>query len=349
MITAFGMVKNAADVIEGYIRCNAGIVDNFVLFDNMSTDRTRVILDCLIKEGFQIEIIPDREMAYTQNIKMTNLLYYCKSKYDSDVFIPIDDDEVVFCPDKILSMADIKQYLKTMRSSRNVLYLIWRNFLPTENDDYNEISVPRRQRFYAEEFTNPYLKCIIPNSVLLDYSFNLAMGNHSGNGSLVNDHVILDGLYMAHYPIRTIDQAISKVAIGWIANILNKNRDSEIGNHWRKMFTMIKSGYTSSDDFIKHMAMLYMGTTNNEINNVNMTFGPISFDDRFFEIKYTKKNEFDAVQNLLLFCEEVCRKKDIVLPSQFYESPAEVSEINDIFRELCIFIEPIAMDIALKE
>lgn len=76
MITVIGMVKNAADFIETYIRGNAQVADNFVHLNNMCIDCTIDILDSLSKEGYPIEIIEDNEPVYNQSVKMTKLAKY---------------------------------------------------------------------------------------------------------------------------------------------------------------------------------------------------------------------------------------------------------------------------------
>ena len=139
-ITAVGMIKNAADVIETYIRANGLIVDNFVLLDNMCSDRTILILDELKKEGFEIEIIKDDMIEYRQSEKMNRLIYYANEKYHSDFIIPIDDDECIVPFSEKHAVEDIRESIEKLPQN-NLYYLKWRTYVPNEEDDENSFLV----------------------------------------------------------------------------------------------------------------------------------------------------------------------------------------------------------------
>ena len=131
MISVIGVVKNAADIIESMIRCNAIWADNFVLLDNMSSDRTAEILESLKKEGFPIEVLEDHEQSHLQKEKMLKLIAYVKEKYSPDFIFPLDDDEIVVSSSAGLKPGEIKSAIEGL--DRSMLYYVsWRNYIPAD-------------------------------------------------------------------------------------------------------------------------------------------------------------------------------------------------------------------------
>ncbi len=346
MITAIGVIKNSADIIENCIRCNSNVADNFVLLDNMSTDRTVEILESLKREGFQIEVIPDYEVAHTQYKKLTNLLYYCKEKYNSDVYIAIDDDEVLFAADNNMTGKNIKNYLKSLRDNRSLYLIKWRVYFPSESDDSNEISLPKRQSYYFDESHVPYHKCIIPNAVLEDGSFVLQQGNHSAVGNLIEHYYLIKELVMAHYPCRSIEQVTIKSVVGWLANLAIHKRNPTWSPHRRKMFHIITSGTPVDIELMKYMTYQYL---DNDSDNMMISKGQLILDEKCFMIRYTDQNECNSLKSLILYSETLAGKLSTSLPGQFYQIPEDPKARFDALVKLALYTEKMAIQYANRE
>ena len=340
MITAIGLIKNSADIIESFIRCNANVVDNFVLLNNMSTDRTMDILDSLKKEGYQIEVIPDNIIAHTQSVKLTNLLYYTKKKYDSDLFVPIDDDEVIFSPNSGAAGSEINYYLKNLRNSRDLHYLRWRVYFPFDHDDANEICVPKRQTLYFDGAKSSIGKCIVSNKLLEDGSFQLLQGNHGGNGNLIENRFFYNDLLMGHYPCRSTEQVTSKATLGWLSNLANKNRGTTWAYHRKQIFDIIKSGTPVSNALMKLMAFKYLELDSADMD-VNKEMIPLPAE--CFKISYTNLHEFDTVKNLILYAEDMAKKSGTGIPAEFYTIPDTEDERFQMLIKLCEYTEEMAI------
>ena len=303
MVTAIGMIKNSADIIESYIRCNSNVVDNFVLLDNMSSDRTVEILHCLMKEGYQIEVLADKEIAHNQADKLMNLLYYCQKKYDSDFYIPLDDDEVIFAPDVNFSGTHIRNYLKANAGTRDLFHFNWRNYFPAAEDDPGEVCVPKRQTLYFDESMQYGMKCIVSRGLLADDSFILWQGSHSGDGELITERRMFNELIVAHYPCRSLEQVISKVVVGWLANLAIKDKPDHWAKHWQKMYDMVRQGIRD-ERLMNLLAIQYLGTDVTEAD-MKITKGRIPLDEKYFEMKYTEPKEFDSLHNIIMLAEKM--------------------------------------------
>ncbi len=302
-ITAVGMIKNAADVIETYIRANGLIVDNFVLLDNMCSDRTIFILDELKKEGFDIEIIKDDMIEYRQSEKMNRLIYYVNEKYHSDFIIPIDDDEYIVPFSEKHAVEDIRESIEKLPQN-NLYYLKWRTYVPNEEDDEKILCVAQRQKYcYGDEAVG-LKKVIIPKGILEDKTFEVVTGNHEGEGKLIREHVVLSFACMAHFPCRSEAQVRSKVLTGWTNFLASPDRKDGEGVHWELMYSSAKKGKKISLNQMQEMASLYV--SNRESVPVNKK--PVNLSEEAMLIKYTRPDEVNPWENYCTNVEALAEK-----------------------------------------
>jgi glycosyltransferase involved in cell wall biosynthesis len=92
-IWGVSMVRNEEDVIEPVIRhLFAEGVDHVLVADNLSTDRTRQILDRLA-ETLPVTVVDDPDPAYMQSVKVTELARRAVAG-GADWIVPFDADEL---------------------------------------------------------------------------------------------------------------------------------------------------------------------------------------------------------------------------------------------------------------
>lgn len=302
-ITAVGMIKNAADVIETYIRANGLTVDNFVLLDNMCSDRTIFILDELKKEGFDIEIIKDDMIEYRQSEKMNRLIYYVNEKYHSDFIIPIDDDECIVPFSEKHTVEDVKELIEKLPQD-NLYYLEWKTYVPNEQDDENIICVAQRQKYCYGDEAESLKKVIIPKGILADGTFKIKTGNHLGEGKLIREHVVLPFACMAHFPCRSEAQVRSKVLTGWTNFLASPDRQYGEGLQWEVMYSAAKKGEKISLNQMQEMASLYV--SNSESVPVNKK--PVNLPEEAMLIKYTRPDEVNPWENYCTNVEALAEK-----------------------------------------
>lgn len=304
-ITAVGLIKNAADVIETYIRANGLLVDNFVLLDNMCSDRTILILEQLKQEGFEIEIIEDKIIEHDQREKMNRLIYYVNEKYHPDYIVPIDDDECIAPSSERDTVEDIRQKIRKL-SPNNLYYLKWKIYVPTEEDDESEICAAKRQTYCCEDTEEALNKVIIPGKVLQDGTFSILSGNHGGSGNLVEDHILLPFARMAHFPCRSEAQLRSKVLTGWTNCLAFPGRMPDDAAQWRYMYAVAKKGEKLSLEDLQMMALIY--TSSPELNSVCIKKDPIHLPGEAMIMKYTKLDEVNPWENYCTNVEMLAQK-----------------------------------------
>lgn len=293
------MVKNSADVIETCIRANGLLVDNFVILNNMCSDRTIEILEKLKLEGFDIEIIRDDTIEYTQQIKMTQLIYDVNERYNPDFIIPIDDDEIIVPASKKDTMKDLRHKIKSLSQS-NLYYLQWKVYLPTKYDDYDEICVVKRQKFCYGDQASTLEKIIIPTKLLEDRTFSVVLGNHGGNGKLIQHRVVIDFARMAHFPCRSEEQLRSKVLTGWTNFLALPNETDRVAFHWKKLYSIAKKGNPLTLQDMQRMTLHYAMFKNPDTIQIN--YDPVNLPEECLIIKYTHKNEINIWEN---YCNNV--------------------------------------------
>lgn len=304
-ITVIGMVKNSADIIESFIRCNAIWAERFVLLNNMSTDRTREILESLIEEGFSIEIIDDNEDSYCQSEKMNKLLRYTIDKYETDYVTVLDDDEILICDNPEKSVNEILEYLP----DDNLYYAGWKMYIPTEVDDQSDYCIPRKMRFRLDDQLEIIKKIIIPVSII-DESFKIAQGNHFAFGDRINNHVNIVALRIAHFPIRSAEQLKSKALIGWTNYMLMDNRSISHGTHWKGFYDVVKEGKELTIDAMQLMVLAYYSSW--EADKVNIIVDPVELNEKCFKMGYTGPREINSIKNYINHVEKIIKNiKDV--------------------------------------
>ncbi|MCR4642010.1 MAG: glycosyltransferase family 2 protein [Lachnospiraceae bacterium] len=308
MIVCIGVVKNAADMIESMVRGNSVWADQFVFYDNMSTDRTAAILDSLRREGLPIEVLPDTEQSHLQKEKMQKLIRYVVDKYSPGFLIALDDDEILCSNREDLRPEEIGEAIQSL--DRDSLYYIsWRNYIPTEEDDPQVICVPERFRFCFDDEPEMTKKVLIPAKILTD-DFTIADGNHYADGSKIKKRVHLADLRIAHYPVRSPQQIASKAVVGWMNNLTMPEREQGLNYHWERMYRSVRDGGLPSVDLMQAMCTLYRENPNDE-EHLNVVCRPIRLPEKCMELKYTSGKEVNLFRNICFEMEalaESCAK-----------------------------------------
>lgn len=292
-LTVVGMVKNSADIIETFIRGNGLYADNFVLIDNCSTDNTVNILNSLRKEGYDIEIIRDNENAYLQSMKMNILIQQVTRSGSSDWIIPLDDDEILF--------SDSGKNVRDIISSWDPAYAYfapWRIFIPTEEDNFDEVCVAKRQKYIFDESLAIEKKIIFSNSTASNSDFRIVQGNHDFIGSESTVKLNQNELIIAHYPVRSEAQIVSKALVGWTNYLAMPNNSQNNGGHWKKIYDMYKSTMHVSIDMMWQICMLYLKPDFNT-DDLQVNLKPLLIDEKAFEIKYTSIDEINPIMNYI--------------------------------------------------
>ncbi len=304
-ITVIGMIKNAADIIESYIRANGLFADRFVLIDNNSTDNTGRILAGLIAEGYNIDIIPDSENAYLQSMKMNVLIQRVAASYDTDWIIPLDDDEILLGRDG----KNVRDVISAWDEDC-AYYSPERTYIPTEEDDPGEICIIRREQFMFAERLSGMPKIAFSRKLALSGELRIVQGNHDITGIEVKKCTQPD-LVIAHFPVRSKEQIISKALVGWTNYLAMPFRRDRNGAHWERIYERFKKSFDVDIDMMWELSFLYLKDTAPDELEIERV--PLDIDEKGFEIRYTTANEIDPILNYIENTENLAKAYEKLL------------------------------------
>jgi glycosyltransferase involved in cell wall biosynthesis len=217
-IWAVATVKNEQDVIGSVVHhLFAEGVDRMIVADNMSTDRTREILESLATR-FPLQIIDDTEPAYWQAEKMTQLARLA-GESGADWIIPFDADEL---------------WISSTGSLRSLL--AESNAEVVEGDWYHHYAPPVPLR---NPFASMARRERLPDQGLRKVAFRYRPGVRIGTG---NHDAASPGmrsvhdprLEVHHYRYRSFTHMRMKTRQGRAAIMLtNPADDNLVCGHWR--------------------------------------------------------------------------------------------------------------------
>lgn len=213
-------VKDEADIIEPTVRRMAGEVDRLLVVDNDSTDGTRAILHDLARD-LPMVVGHDDEVAYYQSRAMSQLAGAAAAA-GADWVVPFDADEAWYSPHG--RIADVLGDHPAARIATAELY----DHVATATDPAG--TDPTVQIGWRRRAAAPLRKVAVrPRPAV-----TIHQGNHGA------DHGgTVDGLLVVrHFPYRSPDQFVSKVANG-ARGYAATDLPHEQGQHWRDYGTLL--------------------------------------------------------------------------------------------------------------
>lgn len=310
-IVSISMIKNESDIIESFIRYNLNIFDEMLILDNGSTDDSVNIINKLQDENLPIILFRGGETFFNQNDKLTGLLKKAIWEYGADIVCPLDADEFISSditnPRKIIENIDGDSYY----------HVSWKTYVATANDDINIKFIPSRITHIRDEKYEAYYKVIIPKNIVNNYDVSIAMGNHD----LVfkNQHdkptpVVIPNLILAHFPLRSTEQCMSKILVGWPTLIKKNKENNALGYHWKSLFEKIKQKGSINSDDLEYFSKNYALREFND--NIQITEKRINIDFcENLEIKYDYDYSYlrNVLDNYIYFVEELLISQNEVL------------------------------------
>lgn len=296
-VMTVSMVKNEADIIESFVRYHLHIVDGMVVLDNGSTDRTITILERLRSERLPVFLKRDTSLEYAQAAKTTRLMYETFLEHEPDLLLPLDADEFVVSAD---GRTHPRIWLDRLDLNR-VHYNRMREYVPDGGNDETERLIPRKITSCRGD--DDWYKVIVPRKVAEQYLPRLTMGNHDldfdGPWRKWVPKEVASELRLAHFAIRSFEQAKSKLLVGFLNYLTMPERKKGEGAYWKKWFQLLKSSPDMS--YPEFIAGFFE----------NKPAGKLPVDLSFchsLDIRYTGAGEVHAVRNLLEFGERLARE-----------------------------------------
>jgi len=290
------MVKNEEDVIESFVRYNINIFDGMIILDNGSHDDTLNILRLLENEGFSLYIFEDENHEFDQFNKRNQLLSKVINEFKADIIVPLDADEFIISTNN----HNPRKIIENIGS--NILCLVkWKTYVPDFNKNNNNKFIPAKITLSRDESLEEFYKVIIPKELIIDYHAILTPGSHDLKYDLKYENLVkrvfTPNLRIAHFPIRSKDQTLSKIVVGWINELHRNDRVVGASFHWENIFNKLKENEEIVNEDVENFAKEY--ALNSKVSEVNLYEDPIdlSFCNNL-EIIYTK-DKVNPISNII--------------------------------------------------
>jgi hypothetical protein len=227
--------KNEGDVIEWFVRHNLQFLDRLIVLDHDSVDNTGAILRALATEGLPLTLARSRAMTFKHDRLMEGLVDRALEREPADFVFLLDADEFLVAESRsALERSLVSLPPQTLGS------LQWRTHLPSPGA--GPLFERMRQRPVSE--TNVMRKVILPSIPNPAGRWQIAPGNHAARfrdaaGWVQPEMPELRDVKLAHLPLRSPAQALSKSLIGWLGWRLSYGNlgipgADRMGWHWRQ-------------------------------------------------------------------------------------------------------------------
>jgi predicted O-methyltransferase YrrM len=298
-VVTITMVRNEADIVEAFVRYHAAVVDCMVILENGSSDKTPEILARLADEGLPLVLLFDDAPAYQQAEIMTRLLRLALDELAPDVVVPLDADEFLGSTER-----PVREHLATVAGADAPAIVEWKTYVPTADDAAEELNPIRRIRFRRSEQRNNDKKVIIPARIAAGRRLCLRQGSHCvkmDDGSAVEGAGYDPDLFLAHYPIRSPEQARAKYLVGWLANLA---RPRQVLFDWLPYYNRLKSGGRVSTDDLDQLARYY--NVKGPRVGITLVEEPL-LPASALELRYTPREADEPLRTVLAYAESLAR------------------------------------------
>ncbi len=252
------MARDEADIIEAFVRHNLSVLDGLSIIDHGSTDGTGEILASLAKEGLKLTVGHDPSVEFRQSATITQLVRQVFATTDSDYVFLLDADEFL----KVPSRARLDTSLAELPIGSHAVHA-WRNYVPDFARGLEGIELLQSSRRTTHQAP------VSPKAIVsrhFEYSRTLiAEGNHAVVRAIGAEadppvrHVRLsaEDCVVAHVPVRSAQQFAAKVAVGWLACLMQPGRAQGLSSHWRESYANLRAGVPLSPALLTMIAANY--------------------------------------------------------------------------------------------
>jgi len=227
---------NETDIIEPFVRHHAALFDLMLVIDDDSTDGTWAILERLRDEGLPLLLFRAQETGWPQTEFTTILMHMAFDQHGADWVAPLDADEFIE-PPAGAGLADILPPTADLLAQIRWNNFAWRRTITDEEPN----PVVRLQTRMPPRIDSA--KAIVPRAALRgDKKARLLNGNHGLERAGARCGVLYyEQLPLCHYPVRSIEQFLSKAVINHLRYAsLPNNQRPDIGFQYRKPFDLAK-------------------------------------------------------------------------------------------------------------
>jgi hypothetical protein len=229
-LASVAIVRNECDIIEAFVRHNASVLDRLYIVDNASSDATAEILRRLAASGLPVTLAHDDGLAYYQGSKTTALIRGAFEDEPWDCLFPLDGDEFLVAPDR----AALEDEIAALAPGETGL-LIPDQYVPLSSDEAGEQDPVRRIVHRTAGLPAQPLfhgKAILPQALARSPDVAISEGNHHiVTGNRRAPERWLAAARVAHFPVRSAEQFLSKVVTTRLAWLARGDYRASLGSH----------------------------------------------------------------------------------------------------------------------
>ena len=286
------MARNESDVIEAFVRHNLRFLDALVVLDHGSVDDSPDILAALGREGLAIEVLRDPVRAFNQGARQTEMARRYLRGTQAEFCFALDADEFIRAPSREALQASLARLPPQAHGS-----VALQNYLGSTHP--LEINPLLRHTTRLGDDRVGGHKVVLRRSFADDPAAQVALGNHAAvrveqGAARPFAHAIVEGVTLAHFPVRSAEQVATKAIIGWLSHRLTRP-ERFLGNmqgktipasHWRELFDMISSGRVEvGPALLAEATAAYGGPSSSGTGPQALVEDPVGCD---FELRYTR-------------------------------------------------------------
>jgi glycosyltransferase involved in cell wall biosynthesis len=299
-IAGLAMVRNEADIIEAFVRYNLQFLDELIIVLHSPHDDTARIIEQLKIEGLPLVIKHNHELGFGKAEWMNKVAREVLASKRVDFLFMLDADEFIKCS----SRAYLDDAIGAVPVGATAA-LKWESYVPTPDDAISERNVVKRIQHRAARETNRVCKVTLCKRFADDTSLTIADGNHAvlrGRGGLERPvpHVSFRGVSLAHFPVRSESQLVSKALIGIWSRWVEQGRvdkSMRISNHWLQFYQELMACGNLSRERLRDIALNYDAVQSMpEPNEARaLILDPLIVD---FDLKYTPASQTSSLANI---------------------------------------------------
>lgn len=302
------MVRDEADIIEAFVRHNLTVVDGLAIVDHGSSDGTGEILAALAAEGLPLRTTVETSSEFRQSAVVTRLARELFTACDPDYIFLLDADEFL----KVPSRARLEARLEPLPPDVHAVQSR-QNYVPDFARDDGIISLLKSAR-RAPPPRPAVTKAIVSRHFLASPTL-IAEGNHlvvraiGAESYPVVRHALLppEECVIAHVPVRSATQFGAKIAVGWLACLVQPGRAEQLSYHWRDAFALLSSGRQLTPELLTAIAANYgtAGAAAVESAAVELVDDPFLAE---FSQRHGGGGRTDALALVLRYAERLARQ-----------------------------------------
>ena len=287
------IAKNEADIIEAMVRHNLGFLDHLHVVDNDSADVTPAILEALRQEfDGRLTWSVDPRKGHGQQAITNEVLPVLAKQHDAAQIVLLDADEFV--------RADAAMFRATLLAVDQPVQLPWLTYVPTPHDNPDERNPLARITYRRRREVPQYSKITVPRALV--GKVEVGAGNHSLVAEKRIKGEIVAGLSIAHMPVRSREQLISKVLIGSWNMRMREARHQNEAFHWHVLADRIVAGDPITNADVHAVALTYAADV-----AVRLFQDPLIAPGAV-SLRYTPDNAAFLERNLIAFAESCVRQ-----------------------------------------